>query len=168
MASVRQRFENADVPVVAGIGIGLIARSPDALESVNDHQTGGRMLFEELLDLLHQSAVELLRHHGEVQRRRRVLGEIKEPALDALEAVLQTEIENFAGSCGEDLERFALCGAEAQPQGQLGLADLWCSRQQVESLGQQVFHDEGEGGVGDTLQSVSVYCIQFLINMRTS
>ena len=53
------------------------------------------MLFKELLDLFHQSAVELFCHHSKVQRGRRILGEIEEPALDALEAVLQTEVEDF-------------------------------------------------------------------------
>ena len=159
--TVRQRFENADVPVVAGVGIGLAANSPNALERVDDHQASGRMLLEKLLDLFHQSTVELFRHHGKVQRRRRVLGEIKEPALDALETVFQTEVENFARFCGEVPERFALCGAETQPQGQPGLADLRRSRQQVEALGQQVFHDERERFIGDTLQSIRVDGIQF-------
>ena len=33
---VRQRFQNADVPVVTGIRIRVIARSADALERVDD------------------------------------------------------------------------------------------------------------------------------------
>ena len=63
---VRQSFEDTDVLVVAGVGIHLAARAPDTLEGVDDHQAGGRVLPEELLDLLHQPAAELLRHHGEV------------------------------------------------------------------------------------------------------
>ena len=140
MVLVRQGFEHADVPVVVGVGIGLAARTPDALEGVDDHQAGGRVLPEELLDLLHQPAAELLRHHGEVQCGRRVLGEVKKAALNALKAVLQAEVEDFTGMGGETPEGLSLRYPEAQPQGQPGLADLRRSRQQVEPLGQQVLH----------------------------
>ena len=54
------------------------------------------MLLQELLDLFHQPVVELLGHDGEVQCGRRVLREIEEAALDALEAVLQTEVQHLA------------------------------------------------------------------------
>lgn len=93
---VRQRFQNANVPVVAGIGICVIARCADALERVDDDEPGLWMLFQELLDLFHQPVVELLGHDGEVQRGRRVLREIKEAALDTLEAVLQAEVQHLA------------------------------------------------------------------------
>ena len=157
---VCQSFENTDVPVVAGVGIGLAARTPDALERVDDHQTSGRVLPEELLDLLHQPAAELLRHHGEVQRGRRVLGEVKEAALDALKAVLQTEIEHLTRADGEIPEGLTLGYPKAQPQGQPGLADFRSSRQQVESLGQQVIHHKGRRLVGDAQQSIRVDGIQ--------
>ena len=67
---VRQRFQNADVPVVAGIGICVIACGADALERVDDDEFGLRMLLQELLDLFHQPVMELLGHDGEVQRGR--------------------------------------------------------------------------------------------------
>lgn len=100
----------------------------------------GRVLLEELPDLLHQPATELFRHHGEVQRRGRILGESEEAVLDALEAVLQAEVEDFARAGGEDPERYSLGHPEAQLQCQPGLADLWRARQQVEPLGQQAIH----------------------------
>ena len=81
---VRQCFQNADVPVVAGILVCVIARGADALERVDDDEPGLRMLLQKLLDLFRQSIVELLGHHGEVQRGRRVLCEIEEAALDIL------------------------------------------------------------------------------------
>ena len=113
---IRQRFQNADVPVVAGIRIRVIARGADALERVDDDEFGLRMLFQELLDLFQQPVVELLGHDGEVQRGRCVLCEIEEAALDTLEAVLQTEVQHLAWPCGERPERLALCGAETKPQ----------------------------------------------------
>ena len=42
---VRQRFQNADVPVVAGVWIRVIACGADALERVDDDEPGLRMLF---------------------------------------------------------------------------------------------------------------------------
>ena len=88
---VRQRFQNADVPIVAGIRVCVIAHCADTLERVDDDEPGLRMLLQELLDLFHQSIVELLGHDGEVQRGRRVLREIEEAALDTLKAVLGVE-----------------------------------------------------------------------------
>ena len=70
---VCQCFEYTDVPIVVGVGIGIVAHGPDALQGVDDHEARGRMLLEELLNLFHQSAVELFRHGGEVQCGRRVL-----------------------------------------------------------------------------------------------
>jgi hypothetical protein len=88
---VCQIFEDTDVLVV---GICFVPSRANALEGIDDYQTNSRMHFEKLRDLFHQSAVELLRHHGEVQRRRR---EIKEQALDTLEAVFQVEVETSHG-----------------------------------------------------------------------
>ena len=67
---VRQCFQNADVTVVTGIGIRVIACCADALERVDDDEPGLRMLLQKLLNLFHQPVVELLRHDGEVQRGR--------------------------------------------------------------------------------------------------
>jgi len=158
---VRQTLEHADVPVVVGVGTHVIAHGADALQRVDDHEPGGRMLLEELLDLLHQPAVELLRHDGEVQRGRCVLGEIEEPALDALEAVLQTEVEDLARVRGKIPEGFAPRHPETQPQRQPGLSDLRRAGQQVQSLGQQILHKEGERLVGNGLQGVGVYGVEF-------
>ena len=165
---VRQRLEHADVPVVVGVRVGVAARGADALQGVDDHETCIRVLFEKLFDLFHQSAVELLRHHSEVQRGRRVLCEIEEPALDALEAVLQAEVEHFTGTCGEIPERFPLRHPEAQPQRQPGLADLRRSGQQVQPLGQQILHDERDRFIGDGLQGVGVDGMQFSCRHKTS
>ena len=157
---VRQRFQNADIPVVAGIRIRVIARGADALERVDDDEPGLRMLLQELLDLFHQPVVELLGHDGEVQRGRRVLREIKEAALDTLEAVLQTEVQHLAWPCGERPERLALRGAETQPQRQPRFADLRRACQQVQSLREQIVDHEGDRFVSGALQRVRVNGLQ--------
>ena len=153
---VRQRFQNADVPIIAGVWIRVIARDADALERVDDDEPGLRMLLQKLLDLFHQPVVELLGHDGEVQRGRRVLREIEEAALDTLEAVLQTEVQHLAWPCGERPERFALRGAETQPQRQPRFADLRRACQQVQSLGEQIVDHEGDRFVSGALQRVRI------------
>ena len=85
---VCQCLQNTNVPIIVGVRVCLIPSGSDTLECVDDHQAGGRMCLEKLLHLIDQPIVELLGHHSEVQRRRRILGEIKEPALNTLEAVL--------------------------------------------------------------------------------
>ena len=54
------------------------------------------MLCQKLLDLLLQSVLERVGQDCKVQCRRRVLGQIKEPRLDALERIFETEIQNLA------------------------------------------------------------------------
>ena len=157
---VRQRFQNADVPIVAGIRVCVIAHCADTLERVDDDEPGLRMLFQKLLDLLHQPVVELLGHDGEVQRGRRVLREIEEAVLDALEAVLQTEVQHLAWARGEHPERLALRGAETQPQRQPRFTDLRRACQQVQSLGKQIVDHEGDRLVSGALQRVRVNGLQ--------
>ena len=118
------------------------------------------MLLQKLLDLFHQSIVELLGHDGEVQRGRRVLREIEEAALDALEAVFQTEVQHLAWARGEGPERLALRGAETQPQRQPRFANLLRACQQVQSLGQQIVDHEGDRLVSGALQRVRVNGLQ--------
>ena len=149
---VCQRFQDTDVPVVIGVGVCLIPSGSDALERVDDRQSGSGMLLEKLLHLVYQPIVELLGHHSEVQRGWRVLGEIKESTLNALEAVLQTEIEHFTWTSGEVPERFPLSYLEAQPQRKPGLADLRCSRQQMQTRRQQILHKKGNRFVVNRLR----------------
>ena len=89
-----------------------------------------------------------------------VLREIEEAALDALEAVLQTEVQHLAWACGERPERFALCGAETQPQRQPRFADLRRACQQVQSLREQIVDHEGDRFVSGALQRVRVNGLQ--------
>lgn len=71
---------------------------------------------------------------------------------DALEAVLQTEIEHFTWTSGEVPEGFPLSYLEAQPQRQPGLADLRCSRQQMQTRRQQILHKKGNRFVVNRLR----------------
>ena len=64
--------------------------------------------------------------------------------------------------CGKIPEGFAPRHLETQPQRQPGLADLRRAGQQVQSLGQQILHKEGERLVGNGLQGVGVYGVEFL------
>lgn len=90
---VRQPLEDTQVTVVAGIGIGVVDAAPDTLERIDDDKHRVRVYHQEALDLLLQSAVQLLRHGGEEQIWRSVVRDIQQTALDAAVAVLQTEVE---------------------------------------------------------------------------
>ncbi|MPN51163.1 hypothetical protein SDC9_198805 [bioreactor metagenome] len=52
---VRQFLEDAEVPVVAGVGIYVVRNTADALERVDNDERGVGMLREEALDLLLQT-----------------------------------------------------------------------------------------------------------------
>ena len=69
------------------------------------------MICQELLDLLFQPVLERVSHDRKVQRRWRVLGQIKEPCLDALERIFETEIQDLALRCCKIPERLPLRNA---------------------------------------------------------
>ena len=66
---------------------------------------------QKLLDLLLQTMFERVRHDREVQRRRRVFRQVKEPRLDTLKRIFETEIQDFALGCCKIPERQSLCDA---------------------------------------------------------
>ena len=79
---------------------------------------------------------------------------------DTLKAVLQTEVQRLAWVRSEGPERFALRGAETQPQRQPRFADLRRACQQVQSLREQIVDHEGDRLVSGALQRVRVNGLQ--------
>ena len=72
-------FQKSDVLIVICIQIAVTARTADTLQRINDNELCVRMLGQKLLDLLLQSVFECVGQDRKVQRRRCVLGQIKEP-----------------------------------------------------------------------------------------
>ena len=81
-------FQKPDVLIVVCIQIAVISCATNALQSVNHNEFCVRMLCQELLDLLFQPVLERVSHDRKMQRRWRVLGQIKESRLDALERLI--------------------------------------------------------------------------------
>ena len=76
---VRKFFQKPDVLIVICVQIAVAARAPNTLQRVDDNELCVRMICQELLDLLFQPVLERVSHDRKVQRRRCVLGQIKEP-----------------------------------------------------------------------------------------
>ena len=108
-------FQKPDVLIVVCIQIAVISCATNALQSVNHNEFCVRMLCQELLDLLFQPVLERVSHDRKMQRRWRVLGQIKEPCLDALERIFEAEIQDFALGCCKIPERLPLRNAQAEP-----------------------------------------------------
>ena len=108
---VRKVFQKTDILVVVRIQISVAARSTDTLQGVNHNEFCVRMICQELLDLLFQPVLERVSHDRKVQRRWRVLGQIKEPCLDALERIFEAEIQRFSLRCCKIPECLSLCDA---------------------------------------------------------
>ena len=120
------------------------------------------MHLEEPFDLLLQPFADTSGHSGEVQRGRRVLGELKQPALDTGEAVLQTEIEDGSPDGGQTPDRLPFRNAQAEPEGQPAFPHLGGACQDVQPLGQQPLHHELVGGQRCGEQGIGVYGFQLL------
>ena len=104
-------FQKSDVLIVICIQIPVTARAAHTLQSIDDNELCVRMICQELLDLLFQPVLERVSHDRKVQRRWRVLGQIKEPCLDALERIFETEIQDLALRCCKIPERLPLRNA---------------------------------------------------------
>ena len=113
---ISKPFQRRDVPVVTGVGVGVLTGLPYLLQRVDDYQRCSRMLRQEALELILKSSADAPGQGGEVQRVRRVLCDLEQPVLDAGEAVLQTEVEDYSPSHREVPHRFSLRNAEAEPQ----------------------------------------------------
>ena len=96
---VRKFFQKPNVLIVIRVQIAVTARTADTLQRINDNEFCVRMLCRELLDLLLQPVLERVSDDRKVQRRWRVLGQIKEPRLDTLERIFETEIQRFSLRC---------------------------------------------------------------------
>ena len=115
MMPARKLFEKSDVLIIVRIQIAVTACTANALQGVDDNKFRGRMLGQKLLDLLLQSVLERVGHDRKVQCRRRVLGQIKEPRLDAPVGIFEAEIQDFALCHGKIPERLPLRNAQAEP-----------------------------------------------------
>ena len=62
---------------------------------------------------------------------------------------------------GEVPEGLTLRHTETQPQRQPGLSNLRRTGQQVQSLGQQILHKKRDRFVGNGLQGIGVYGVEF-------
>ena len=92
---IRNAFQADHGVVVAGVHIAAlrVMRIADFLERVDDDKPSTRVTSKLLCDLLLQSAVELVAHHGEAQLRHRFLIQPVHPPLDTRERILQAEIQ---------------------------------------------------------------------------
>ena len=119
------------------------------------------MLCQKLLDLLLQSVLERVGQDCKVQCRRRVLGQIKEPRLDAPVGIFEAEIQDFALRHGKIPERLPLRNAQAEPQCQPRFADLRCAREDVQALRDEFVDEKRRWFIRPILQIFCVDGFQF-------
>ena len=105
---VRNSLECRQVTVVVGVGV-VIVGSPNHLECVDDDQYGTRVLREKNVDLLLQPSADESALDTEVDSRRSILCDLKQPVLDAEGGVFQAEVECCAlsGSIPQAFSPFA-------------------------------------------------------------
>ena len=105
---VRKLLEQTDVLIVICVQIAVTACSPNALQCVDHNEFRCRMLCQKLLDLLFQTALECVSHDRKMQRRRGIFRQVKEPCLNTLKRIFETEIQRFALRCCEIPECLSL------------------------------------------------------------
>ena len=95
------------------------------LQGIDDDQHGVGVCGDECVHLFLQPLADEGALRAEVDAAWCVLGDLKQPVLDAEDGILQTEIEGGALLGGHVPDRFSLGHRHRQPQGKPGLAHLW-------------------------------------------
>ena len=108
MMPVRKLFEKSDILIIICVQIAVTACSADTLLCIDHNKLCGRMLCQKLFDLLFQPMLERVRHDREVQRRRCVFRQVKEPHLNTLQRIFEAEIQDLALRCCKIPERLPL------------------------------------------------------------
>ena len=138
---VREILEQRYVPVVVGIGV-VLGRGAYLLQGIYDDQPGAGVLFEIVLQLAHQTVRQLAACHGEAQALAGFIGQTKQPVLDAVKGVLQTQVQHVP-RCGRQLPQGpALRHAQAQLQHEPAFPDLLRPAEQGQASGDQAVHHE--------------------------
>ena len=98
MVGVGQLFERAHVPVVGGIGAAGRLDAAHFLQCVDDHQPDAGMVIQRRGDLGFQPLPDAAAAGLEQQVGAAALAiDLQQAALDAVEGVLQAEVENRLG-----------------------------------------------------------------------
>ena len=110
------------------------------------------MLRQKLFDLLLQAVFKRVCQDRKVQRRRRILRQVKESRLDTLERIFEAEIQHFALCCCKNPERLPLRNAQAEPQRQPRLADFRRAREDVQALWDKLIYQKMRRFICSVLQ----------------
>ena len=110
---IRNPFQNREVAVI--VGVGCVASRTNHLKGVDDNQHGVGVGSEEHFYLFLQSLADEVALRAEVDAVWRVLGNFKQPVLDAEDGILQAEIEGGTLLGGHVPDRFSLGNCHRQP-----------------------------------------------------
>ena len=155
---VRQPLEHRQVPVV--VGVGGIVDWADHLQGVDDDQHGVRVSGEKCFYLFLQPLANEGTLGTEVDTAWCVLGDLKQPVLNAEDGIFQTEIESGALPGGHVPHRFSLGHCHGQPQSQPGFAHLRGARQDVQALCKQGIHHKIGQVQWLAHQGCSIHCAE--------
>ena len=108
---VRKFLEQANILIVICIQITVAAHATNALQSVNHNEFCVRMLCQKLLNLLFQPMLERVGNDCKMQCWRCIFRQVKEPCLDALKRIFETEIQDLALRCCKIPEKLPLRNA---------------------------------------------------------
>ena len=114
---VCQRFQRTDVLVVAGVHTAALVAGAHFLQGVNDYQPGIRIVMNKVHNLFLQSLSDTLAFGLQNQLFRCILAAHKpeQTVLQAVERVLQREVQHRARLNFSPPHRLTLCDLQAKP-----------------------------------------------------
>ena len=155
---VSELLQPADDFIIAGVAVRLSADLPNFLKGIHDYQSCVRMLFEKQLQLIFQTAPDLLCAGGKVEFLCAVHSEHPEhPILQPLVIVLQSQIEDCAFVNGIIPQRLPGADVVSKLGNQKGFADFWRTRQEIGSGVEQTVDDRRPAGIRRFIEFTECY-----------
>ena len=160
---VGQLFEYAHIPVVGGVGAAGRLDAAHFLQCVNDHQTDAGVVFQRRGDLGLQPLPDAAAAGLEQQVGAAALAvDLQQAALDAVEGVLQTQVENRLGRDLPPPDLPAAGNLQAEPETKPAFARLAGPGQDGQARGQQIGDDPAHRRDGGIPECLGVYGFGFV------
>lgn len=163
VVGVGQLFECAHIPVVGGVGAAGRLDAAHFLQCVNDHQTDAGVVFQRRGDLGLQPLPDAAASGLEQQVGAAALAvDLQQAALDAVEGVLQAEVEDRLGRDLPPPDLPAAGNLQAEPEAKPAFARLAGPGQDGQARGQQIRDDPAHRRDGGIPESLGVYGFGFI------
>ena len=146
METVGDGLQDGHGAVVPGVAVVFGFHVPDLLERIDQNEVDRRVLCEEIHELLLQTVSDHLRFRHDPDPPGVAVGHVHQTALDAGERIFETQVQHLPRPAVEIPDRLPGGNAMRHPESQPGLTRFGRTGKDVQTVGDQLVHQEGRLG----------------------